>query len=107
MEARMRLSPEKQKFWKAHVEAQRSSGLSVIRYCKEHGLTHHQFQYHKKKKLKSSQSKAPASFLPVRVEKKTSICIEVASVRLGFDSKTPAPTIAAIVLEVAKQNEIS
>ena len=36
------------KFWQAHIEAQVSSGLSISRYCKEHGLKTHQFHYYKK-----------------------------------------------------------
>ena len=76
------------KFWQAHIEAQRSSGLSISRYCKEHGLKYHQFHYHKKQVCREQQSSPSlGSFVPIKISAPKPITVELASGhKISFDS---------------------
>ncbi|SMF71038.1 IS66 family insertion sequence element accessory protein TnpA [Pseudobacteriovorax antillogorgiicola] len=103
----MRQNEEKQKFWNTHIEAQKASGLSAKKYCEQQGLVHHKFRYHQAKRRKTSKVLSNPRFLPVRIETKQAVTLEVSGIRIGFDPETPAATVAAIILEVSKQNEVS
>lgn len=48
-----------------HIESHRSSGLSVVAYCKQHNLVKSNFYYWLKKLSKASK---PVSFVPITVD---------------------------------------
>ena len=39
-------------WWRMHVDQQRASGLSSVKYCEEHGLTFNQFRYRQRLLMK-------------------------------------------------------
>lgn len=57
-----RLSPELSKFWKKHIDAWNSSGLSQIDYCRQKNLSRTRFTYWK---LKFEKQNLPQTFIEV------------------------------------------
>jgi hypothetical protein len=55
---------KKRRFWKAHIERWRHSGLMQIEYCQANGLVPHRFTYWKKR---LSQPDTAVSFVPLQV----------------------------------------
>jgi len=55
---------EKRRFWKAHIEAWKASGLKQSRYCRRHDLKLHQFVYWRKK-YDPANTAAPVSLVRV------------------------------------------
>jgi len=55
---------ERRRYWKQHVEAWRSSGLSRRAYCLEHGLTAKTFSYWCRKKKPGD-----ITFVPIPLER--------------------------------------
>lgn len=56
-----------------HIERQRSSGLSIRKYCEQNNLTTHKFSYYKGYKLRSKkvEVKKLKSFAKVEIKTKT------------------------------------
>ena len=61
---------EKRRFWKAHIEDWKASGLKQSRYCWQHDLTLHQFVYWRKKYDPASKT-APISLVRVDLPAQT------------------------------------
>jgi hypothetical protein len=59
----------KRRFWQNHLEAQRRSGLSIVRYCREQGLARSAFGYWQRTLASSLASNlpgpAPVTIVPV------------------------------------------
>ena len=55
---------EKNKFWQAHIETWKQSGISQSAYCRGKGLSLRSFGYWKKKFFR----KLPVTFVPVAVK---------------------------------------
>jgi len=50
--------------WKEHLKKQRESQISIEKYCREHGISHHTFRYHRGKELQGSNFKKK-DFAPI------------------------------------------
>ena len=61
---------EKRRFWKAHIEDWKASGLKQSRYCRQHDLKLHQFVYWRKKYDPASKT-APISLVRVDLPAQT------------------------------------
>ena len=57
----------------AHIEKQKSSGLSIKKYCEQNNLIEHKFSYYRCYRLKPQKLEKPtANFSPVKIiESKT------------------------------------
>lgn len=53
---------EKQRIWRSHIEAWKSSDLSQVEYCRQKDLSRVQFTYWKCKLVKKTE---PVTFVPV------------------------------------------
>jgi hypothetical protein len=62
---------KKTNLWSAHVEAWRQSGVSQAEYCRENGLSHHQFGYWKKKHTGKEQFAQGSAFVTIPVQHHT------------------------------------
>ncbi|MCH2535443.1 MAG: hypothetical protein MK008_13445 [Bdellovibrionales bacterium] len=51
----------------SHIEKQKTSGLSIKKYCELNNLVDHKFSYYRKYKLKSTKSSEPA-FASVKIK---------------------------------------
>ena len=49
-------TPEKNRFWKEHIERYHACDLNQTQYCRKHQLKFHQFVYWKKKFSKPEQA---------------------------------------------------
>ena len=55
---------KKRRFWKAHIERWRTSGLSQVAYCRDNGLAPHQLTYWKKRLVPADTG---VSFVPLKL----------------------------------------
>ena len=51
----------------AHIEKQKSSGLSIKKYCEQNSLIEHKFSYYRSYKSKSQKPLKPRQFAPVKI----------------------------------------
>lgn len=58
-------SRERHYFWRQHMEAWQSSGLSCAAFCKQHKLNYAQFNYWRKKLIASAPDSKSAEFTRV------------------------------------------
>ena len=49
VKAKREITRDKISFWRAHIRAQRKSGLSIAEYCRRQGLSRHRFFYWRKR----------------------------------------------------------
>jgi hypothetical protein len=54
-------------FWQRQVDQWRTSGLSKMAYCQQHGLTYHQIMYWSSKVECVVEAKSPGGFVGVTV----------------------------------------
>lgn len=60
-----RSSPEQRRFWQKHLEAQERSGLSIINYCREHGLSRGAFGYWRRELPPAQPEASSVTIVPV------------------------------------------
>ncbi len=70
---------KKHRFWKAHIERWRHSGLSQLAYCRDNGLKPHQLTYWKKR---FSQPDAGISFVPLQLTGNLPVPVKKSSLNL-------------------------
>jgi transposase len=57
---------ERERRWRGHLAAWRTSGLSQAAYCRQHGLTQNDFSWWKREIARRAVAAAPA-FVPVSI----------------------------------------
>lgn len=78
----------KRKFWKAHIQQWKHSGLNQADYCKANGLVPHRFTYWKKRLNQPPDTGASfvplqiADNLPVPVKKARLTCLPLMAIGL-------------------------
>ena len=73
--------------WKHHVAMQPSTGLSIVEYCREHGLSKESFYYYRRKAPSNTTDQA---FVPVKVKAELPV----------FDVRVSRTKTGSIKLEV-------
>lgn len=68
---------QRERYWQAHISAQKKSGLSRAAYCKAHGLSYHAVTYWIRKLSKPQQKET--NLVPVRLSSN----IEINPVNIG------------------------
>ena len=95
--------------WRALVEAQERSGLSMSRFCREQGIPYHQFLYQRRFKaalpgrVRALASRglipveAPGGFVRVRVEERSGMRLRFsAGLVVEIDRVPPAAWVAEV-----------
>ncbi|WP_059365030.1 hypothetical protein [Pseudoalteromonas sp. '520P1 No. 423'] len=94
-----------QEQWQSIIEAQQSSGLTIIDYCRQHKLSLTSFYAHRKK-LNLTQSGFIRAKVTQQVEFETrqpdNINLSVGNATLTFPSSIPASYLAQLLRECAQ-----
>lgn len=85
-------SLEKQKIWEEKILQQRQSGLSVQRWCQEHQINPHTFQYWKEK-LFPKTTFSRSSFAELSSLPSTGITLECQGVHIHLDKHFDSATL--------------
>lgn len=93
-------------YWRKQIEVCESSGLSIARYCREHGVSLAQYHWWKGELKRRAATRSVALFAevrPARVEAVVTSAIEVAllgervvRVHPGFDAATLAGVVQVL-----------
>jgi hypothetical protein len=97
----MRASEETIAYWKQHVEAFQSSGLSRNEYCEQHQIKVHRLDYWHRRLIRPDGSEQTSGWIPLRIKDAPgTICLKVGKleieVRRGFDRQLLAEVLRVV-----------
>ena len=95
---------ERERRWRGHLAAWRSSGVSQAEYCRRHGLTQNDFSWWKREIARRTEAAAP-TFVPVSIaappSKLYAFEVSLLSGRvLRFDRHVDPAALGAVVREL-------
>lgn len=85
------------KEWKQEVDNYRTSGLSIKRYCKEHGISPSTFSYWKKKFTEPGDEKKPLVKLSTSFKPEGNMKLSYNRVSIEFPIELSSEKIALLI----------
>lgn len=90
------ISAEKRSFWEAKIQEQKSSGLSIIEWCQQCGITRSCFHYWKSRLYESVLT--PDSFTELSSIQESGIFFEYKGIRIFVEKSFDIPTLTHCLL---------
>jgi len=98
-----RISDERKRYWRELIERQKTSGLNIVRFCADAGVSQNAF-YVWKKRLRVAALEGPATVPRRKYRRKKAAAKSLVPVRIIPDVSHQAP--AAPAIEIAWPNGI-